>query len=365
MKKLTTTALVTLAGLAATAAEVEAQAACETYRVKRGDTLREIAQAAYGNDEIREIYKHNKQAIGRNPNIIVIGTVLQLPCADGSLPGDETAKTAPITEPVETAADEGQDVPKVISFVTANGYLPYTDESLPGQGIFTALVERAMLRANPEQPYTVTFVNDWAAHLEALLPSMAFDASFPWTRPGCEVQKDLSAIEFYSCQNYVYSSPFYEIVDGFFSRTGSIYDGATHYEALEGATICRPEGYSTSHLVEANLLPPVVTLSQPDTAVDCFDLLMDGAVDVVALDTRSGAHLVAAMGLEQQVSENDILSSIVPLQVAVHAENPNADELIADLNSGLILMQESGEWRDMISDALQGEIQKQAGGVMN
>lgn len=355
MKKLTTTALVTLAGLAATAGAGHAQSACEVYRVKSGDTLREIAIAAYGNDDFGPIYKNNKEAIGRNPNVIEIGIVLRMPCADGSMPG---------SEPVAVIAEVEED-PTVISFVTANGYLPYTDESLPDQGIFTALVERAMLRANPEQTYTVTFVNDWAAHLEALLPSMAFDASFPWTRPGCETQKDLTAIEFYSCHNYVYSSPFYEIVDGFFTRTGSGYDGVTHYADLAGARICRPEGYSTSHLAEVNLLPPVIKLSQPDSAIDCFDLLMEGSVDVVALDTRAGSHAVSALGLGDQVSENAVLSSIVPLQVAVHADNPNADELIADLNSGLILMQESGEWRDMISNALQSEIQQQVGGVMN
>ena len=355
MKKLTTTSLVTLIGIVVSASPGLAQSACDVYRVKSGDTLREIAATAYGNDDFRPIFKNNKEAIGRNPNVIEIGIVLRLPCPDGTMPDSEPAVV------IKEVAEDST----VISFVTANGYLPYTDESLPDQGLFTALVERAMLRANPEQTYTVTFVNDWAAHLEALLPSMAFDASFPWTRPGCETQKGLTAIEFYSCHNYVYSNPFYEIVDGFFTLSGGRYDDVIHYTDLAGARLCRPEGYSTSHLAEANLLPPVITLSQPDSAADCFDLLMEGVVDVVALDTRAASHVIGALGLIGQVSENAVLSSIVPLQVAVHAENPNADELIADLNSGLILMQESGEWRDMISDALQSEIQQQVGGAMN
>ena len=38
-----------------------------------------------------------------------------------------------------------------ISFVTANGYLPYTDESLGNRGLFTHLVATAMMRADPEQ----------------------------------------------------------------------------------------------------------------------------------------------------------------------------------------------------------------------
>lgn len=353
MNRLTTTALLTLAGLVATSGSSLAQSACEIYRVKPGDTLRDIAKTAYGNDDFRAVYKHNKEAVGRNPNVIEVGIVLRLPCADGTMPGEEqtvAAEAAEVAKADEVA--EADDTPKVVSFVTANGYLPYTDESLPEQGMMTVLIERAMLRAEPDQVYTVTFVNDWAAHLEALLPSMAFDASFPWTRPGCESQGDLSAIEFYSCQNYLYSAPFYEIVDGFFTPNGSDYEGARYFSDLEGAAICRPEGYSTSHLAEANLLPPVIRLVQPDSAIDCFELLNKGSVDVVAMDTRAGAQMLSSLGLEYEITENPVLSTIVPLQVAVHMDNPDAERLVAALNTGLRELHESGEWHATISEFL-------------
>ena len=402
MKVMTTTALIALGGVIASAETSQAQSACETYQVKRGDSLSKIAIKAYGFNNFRAIYDSNTDVIGKDPSIVMVNTWLYLPCADGSLPGAETdgvtelestidinvlakietpvetdvvteIKLAPKSGADKTDADSVADIevagidddPKIFSFVTANGYLPYTDESLAGQGMFTALVERAMLRADPQQVYTVTFINDRASHLEALLPSLAFDASFPWTRPGCETQKDLSAVEFYSCHNYVYSDTFYEIVDGFFARTGSAYDGAIYYSDLAGATICRPEGYSTSHLAEINLLPPVVKLSQPVRVTDCFEFLMDGSVDLIALDTRAGAKAITALSLEGQVSENPVLSSISPLQVAVHTENPNAEGLIEILNTGLREMQHSGEWRDMISKSLQSEVQTRAGSVMN
>ena len=133
-----------------------------------------------------------------------------------------------------------------LSFVTANGYLPYTDESLPERGLFTHLVSTAMMRAAPAQPTEIVFVNDWSAHLEHLLPRQAFDASFPWTRPGCETQGELTSVELYACQNYLYSEPFYEIVEGFFSKVGSGHEDILDVAGFKGLRICRPEGYPPS-----------------------------------------------------------------------------------------------------------------------
>ncbi len=354
MKKMTAFALLTVAASALLPETSYAQSACEIYRVKKGDSLRGITKKAYGNNDFRVIYDANRDEVGRNPNIIEVGIVLRLPCADGSLPGKQ-----------EKAPTLAEMAPDAISFVTANGYLPYTDESLPRQGIFTTLVERAMLRADPEQEYTVTFVNDWAAHLEALLPSMAFDASFPWTQPACENSVKLTQYEAKGCETYIYSAPFYEIVEVFFAQNGSGYDSTVDFVDLEGANICRPEGYPTTHLAELYLLPPVTKLTQPERISDCFDMLMAGEVDVVALDSRAGSHAAEAMGISEVVSENPNLNNIVSLQIAVHRENPNAEKLIEMLNRGLLNMHQSGEWRDLIAEGLQSEIQVQAGSVMN
>jgi hypothetical protein len=237
--------------------------------------------------------------------------------------------------------------------VTANGYLPYTDESLNERGLMTNLVRTAMMRGAPEKPFDIVFVNDRAAHVEALLPRQAFDASFPWTRPGCETQGELTSMELYACQNFVYSEPFFEIVDGFFSRTGTGYENVIDFAAFEGATICRPEGHATGHLEQNGLMPPTIDLVQPATAHECFEQLMTNAVDLVALDTRTGERVMEDLNLTFQVSENPHLFSIEPLQVALHKDNALSDDLIADLNSGLAKMLESGEWASIVSDGLR------------
>lgn len=323
-----------------------AQSACEMYRVKRGDTMREIAQAAYGNDDFQGIYTANADRIGRNPNVIEVGIVLKMPCLDGSLPDG----AAPPREVVGNTAD-------FVSFVSANGYMPYTDESLPGRGLFTRLVETAMVRASGDQRHEVVFVNDWASHLEVLLPSLAFDASFPWARPGCETQARLTQIESYSCEHYIYSDPFYEVVDGFFSLTGGKYQAVTRHSDLTGATICRPEGYPTGHLEMNGLMPPATTLVRPIQASECFDQLMAGRVDLVSLDTRSGDRAIMELGLFNEIAANPNLNSIVPLRVVAHSSNPEAAKLIETLNTGLRTMLETGEWHDIVSAGLRQQVE--------
>ena len=319
----------------------QSQEACGTYRVQVGDSLADIAKRAYGFDNHVRIWRENRIEIGRNPNIIRVGSVLKLPCLDGTM----------AAEKVNSSSDglEG----KVISFVTANGYLPYTDESLSERGLMTNLVRTAMMRGAPDQPFDIVFINDRAAHVESLLPRQAFDASFPWTRPGCETQGELTSMELYACQHFVYSEPFYEIVDGFFSRTGQGYENVIDFAAFEGTTICRPEGYATGHLEENGLMPPAIELVQPASTHECFEQLMSNSVDLVAMDTRAGERVMEDLGLTFQVTANPHLFSIQPMQVALHKDNVLTDDLIEDLNRGLAQMLESGEWASIVSLGLR------------
>ncbi len=320
----------------------DAQAACEHYRVKPGDSLMQISRTVYGSEDYHRIYRANTAAIGGDPNLLEVGTVLRLPCLDNSLP--ERA-------PPPLFAEGGNDTTS-FGLITANGYPPYTDESLPGRGLITRLVETAILRAAPGQAYEVLFVNDWPAHLEALLPSLAFDASFPWPQPECEGRENLTPLEAYSCENYLYSEPLYEIVDGFFALRGSGYDITRHMIELRGAIICRPEGYSAGHLASADLMPPVTELFQPDSINDCFDALLLGQVDLVFLDTRSGERAIKTLGIGDKIVENPNISFIVPLRVAVHSKNPEGVALLETLNRGLREMLESGEWNHIVSEGL-------------
>ena len=312
-----------------------AQSACEPYLVERGDSLHEIAERVDGMEDYWDLYRANRRAIGRNPNRLRVGTLLQIPC----VPGSRTAQ-------VETSA--GSD-PASVSFLTANGYEPYTGEALKNGGLFTRLVEQAMVRAAPEVPVEIVFVNDRAAHFDVLLPRGAFDAGFPWPSPECS--DDASGAS--KCADYLFSDPFYEIVDGFFSLAGAGYENVIDRRGFQGAKVCRPEGHSADGLNHWKQGIPFAATVEAASPAGCFDRLVRGDVDLVALETRTADYAIRTLGLEGRVVENPHLFELHPLRVAVHRSNQRAPELIEILNRGLKIMLETGEWTSIVSTGLE------------
>lgn len=334
-----------------------AQEACSTYTVKVGDNLRYIARAAYGDaDKYRLIYDANVAVIGEKADLIEIGSELTIPC--------DTATAAAAPEPAATATETVTPVAatpdpapapateKPVSFVTGNGYAPFADEMLPGGGMMTQLVEMSVFRADPSIPYTLTYINDWQAHIDALLPSGAYDLSFPWVRPDCETPEMLSPGDQVRCTDFVFSGPFYEIVDGFFSLRDSGLGSVTKYADFEGKRICRPEGYTTGVLDAVGLTAPAITLVRPVEATDCFQALAAGEVDLVSIDAEVGDAAAAKLGLTARVEQNPHLTTLLSLHVIAHRSNQRAVDMIGQLDAGLIEMYQSGEWYEIVSSAL-------------
>jgi ABC-type amino acid transport substrate-binding protein len=340
-------------------AAAQAQEACSSYTVVAGDNLRYIARAAYGDaDQYRLIYDANVDKIGEKADLIEIGVTLTLPCD----PKTEAAAVAPTPEalpapetvtPVAATPEPQPAAPaeKPIAMVTGNGYAPFTDEMLPGGGMMTQLVEMATFRADPSIAYNVSFVNDWQAHIDALLPSGAYDLSFPWVRPNCEGGM-LSPGDQARCNDFAFSAPFYEIVDGFFAtREGGLME-VTSPSGFVGKRICRPEGYTTGVLDAVGLTAPSITLVRSEDVDDCFRALAAGEVDLVSVDAEVGDATVAKLGLIASVGTNPHLSTIVSLHVIAHKSNPRAVAMLGQLDAGLIEMYQSGEWYDIVSTAL-------------
>lgn len=347
-----------------------AQEACTTYKVLAGDNLRYIARAAYGDADLyRVIYDANVSLIGEKADLIEIGTELVLPC-DPNAPAAEPA-VQPTAEPAAEVVTEAAATPepaatapavlpvKPIGFVTGNGYAPFADETLPGGGMMTQLVEMAVFRADPGIPYNLTFINDWQAHLDALLPSGAYDLSFPWIRPNCEAPETLSPGDQMRCNDFVFSGPFYEIVDGFFAMRDSGLGSVTKYADFEGKRICRPEGFTTGVLDGVGLTAATITLTRPVEATDCFRALAAGEVDLVSIDAEVGDSALAELGLTAQVEQNPHLMTLLSLHVVAHKSNQRAVDMIGQLDAGLIEMYESGEWYEIVSTALARNSQKQ------
>lgn len=355
---------------------VLAQEACQSYTVSAGDNLRSIARLAYGDgDMYRVLYDANIAIIGPEADLINVGSVLAIPC-NPNAPAVATAAVVAEPEVVETvaaaepvvkqaepvvmevitpaaaAAPKAAAGQKAISFVTGNGYAPFSDEMLAGGGMMTQLVEMAAFRSDPSLPYTITFINDWQAHIDALLPSGAYDLSFPWARPNCEAPETLTAGDLSRCESFVFSDPLFEIVEGFYmTRDGGLAD-AVRYDTLFGKRICRPEARTTGVLDSVGLTGGAVELMRPATADECFLALVQGKTDLVAMDVDAADAAIARLQLGATVVQNPQLATIQTLHVIAHKSNDRAVKVVEMLNAGVTEMYVSGEWYDIVSTAL-------------
>ena len=145
-----------------------------------------------------------------------------------------------------------------------------------------------------------------------------------------------------------------------FSRKGSGFEEAANYSEFAGAVICRPEGYTRSHLDLVGLVEPIVTYVSPVDVSECFEMLMRADVDMVSIETQVADDNIAKMDLRDDVTSNPNLAALRPLSVIVHKDNEHGDEFLAMLNKGLRIMQESGEWYAITSRALMQQAEAES-----
>lgn len=382
----------TAIALALLTTAASAQELCSFHTVEPGDTLSQLAKAAGVAGGYQVLYSANRDRLS-SPNIIEVGMQLAIPCADGSLPGAvtaaaepadadeaalaaalETAAAEPVEDPapeplaeplVEPAAVEPAAAPATLPearFLTAGSYAPFTDEDLPEGGMFTELVKLAMQRAAPDQPYRVTFVNDWGAHLTELLPSGAFDMGFPWYLPDCSKVDLLSPATQMRCTDYDASDPFFEAVVGYYTKAGSDLVNVTSHDQLKGKRLCRPDGWFTFDIEALGLVEPNVTLLVAPTQLDCWRALQADEVDVVTFDALPAEDDIVTLGIADNVKELTALATVQTIHVFTPKANPDGKAYLAILNKGLKSMRDDGTWFKIVSTRLREHEEKQASG---
>jgi polar amino acid transport system substrate-binding protein len=341
-------AMAVLPGLAA------AQEACSSYTVKEGDSLGSIAQAAYGSFDYQMIFNANRNEI-ENPNSLAPGTVLALPCEDGNLSAD-TKVTDIIEQEEEKQSKKAKSniYEPPIKLVSGSGWAPFTGEELNGGGMLVRLATTALNRGGNDREYNLSFVEDWAAHIETLLPLGAFDVSIAWMKPGdCSNLDALDDNGRLRCTQLDFSLPIYESVTAYWSMPDSEYANVKAFSDYAGARICRPDGWSTFDLTSEGLVEPLVTMVRPATLRECVEALVKGEVDMASMDIETGGSTVAevpeAAGV---VQPNPNLSKLETIHFVTHKTNPRGRVYMAMFNKGLNEMRESGEWYAVIADSL-------------
>ena len=334
------------------AGQAQAQEECSLYTIVRGDTLSSIATEGAIAGGFQALYNANTDVLA-SPNVLEVDQVLRIPCADGSLPGASVRSTPAVAAPAPTTAQPNRP----LRIATATGYAPFTDEDAPGGGLITRMVNRSMELGNPDQAYQLMFINDWGAHLDTLLPSGAVDMVFPWFKPDCGKVENLSPASAYRCTDFNQSAPFYEALVGYYTLKGSPYENVQTYPELFGARLCRPEAWFTFDLEGEQLMPPNVELKTTVAQDGCWQLLLDGEVDVITLDALPAEEDYRELGLEGQIAKIEPLTSSVTMHVFVSKDNQFANDALPIINAGLEELRLSGEWFTIVREGIRDTVQ--------
>lgn len=332
-----------------------AQEACTTYTVQEGDTLGSIAQAAYSTFDYQLIFNANRDVLATGANVLSAGMQIILPCEDGRLTADAEVGTISEQQSEKAAATTKKDgaYHPAVKILTANGWAAFTDESLPGGGMFVRLVKTALERAGNDIEYKVSYVDDVVSHIDSLLPSGAFDIGIAWDIEDCTNADLLPDLARTLCLDFNFSDPIYEIVYGYATLADNKYAEARSYEDFAGARMCRPAAWASSDLIRNGLVEPLVTWVRPEAFNECFEKLLAGEVDVYAMDVEFIAgNLKADPNGGKNVVVNSSLAEFMPQGFVVLKSNPRGRAYMDAVNAGLREMRESGEWYDIVASGL-------------
>lgn len=331
-----------------------AQEACTTYTVRDGDTLGTIAQSAYGSYDYQMIFNANRDALAANPSNLPAGLQLILPCEDGRLTPDAELSSiiSQETERQEATRTDSNVYEPPLKFVSSNDWMPFTDESLTGGGIFVRMAGTAMQRGGNDRGYTVAYVDDWMSHIETLLPTGAFDVSIAWESPDCSKLDLLGEFSVRMCTEFDFSLPIYETAYAFNTLNDSKYANARAFSDYAGAKICRPEAWPISDLEVQGLVEPLVSYVHPKAPLDCAEMLIKGEVDLYSIEAETASSNFTELGANDKVTPNPALATFITYHFITSKSNPRGRVYIAMLNRGITEMRESGEWYDIVATGL-------------
>ena len=344
------------------------------HSVKSQETLSSISVKYYGSPRSwRKIYNANYKTVGTNPAFILPGQSLSIPCKNSKTVKVPVTpvKTAAVQQPtavqapaVNTSAPSGDlSLPK-IRVLTGGDYKPFTDQKLPNGGMITDIVDRSLSSqqlavAGPNSK--LSWVNDWAAHLDPLLVNKAFDIGFPWFKPDCSKYDALDKPAKFRCDKFHFSQPVFEILVLFFKRKGTEFTFKSDDDVI-GSKICRPSGYFTFDLDEKGrnwVKDKKITLVRPQTVEECFRLLQSGGVDAVALNEFTGKASLKKLSMNDSITTIDKPVSILTLHVVVAKTHEKAKALLAYVNAGLGRIRSNGVYGAIVDSHLTAFWKKQ------
>jgi polar amino acid transport system substrate-binding protein len=329
----------------ATTAQAQSLQCGITHTVQRGESLSQLALRAYGSaSDFQFIYSANSAEIGGNPGIIRVGSRLFIPCIDGN-----STSTADADAIRDTDTTEELPAPNMgaIRFVTATDWAPFLDEDQEQGGMLTEVANVAMANSDQKPDYKIDFINDWGSHLQPLISDHAYDFALAWFRPNCDFIDRLGDGSKFRCNNLAWSEPMFEQIFGYYSRADQ--PALRSFDDMLGKNVCRPAGYAIFMLEENGLNVDTINLARPISPDECFEGLVSGKYDVVAIASDTGEGSMLDTGTKDQVRYNENLSQVLTLHAVIAKNHPHRDDMLAAFDSGLKNIKASGEWFSIIS----------------
>lgn len=324
-----------------------------SYTVASGDTLSRIALTVFGDsDEWALIYEYpgNAESIGRNPNILSIGTALSIPPCPGAvtqLPSElEQRQDAPAR--AETQTGSGTDA-NTIYIVTGDDWAPYVDSDWPQGGMGTLLVKAAFDAVGMGDRVRIHNINDWNAQLYDLVPSDRYQLAFGWSMPDMTYWKtcDRVAKPMQIRCKYNQSEPVFTISLGFFSDTSRSDLKDITIEDMKTKRICRPTGWSTFQMEENGI--PLENLVGAANPQGCFEKIINGEADFAVVNRPSGIAIATKMGIRDNI---EMAPFTVPyaIHLVAYKDNPlNTTAYLDEFNKGLKIIIDNGTYAQISS----------------
>jgi len=325
-----------------TTASAQSAQCGEVYTIQSGDSLSKIAAEVYDDAAAFQIiYSANSDVIGENPGLISVGMRLDIPCLSGTV----ASTAAPLSEELGVDRLPFPDT-RQIRVAQGSNWAPFANEAQAQGGMITEIANVALANSDGGTAYKIDFINDWGAHLTPLVTDHAYDFSLSWFKPNCDQVERLGEDSQFRCNNFDWTEPMFEQVFGYYTRANE--PEVTSYDQLLGKVVCRPSGYATFQLEENNLKEPNITLVRPSDPKECFTGLVAGDIDVVALAVDAADGAMIETGTSDAIRLNEALAQVLTIHGVISKNNPQAEEMLAEFNSGLLKIKDTGEWFEIV-----------------
>lgn len=213
-----------------------------------------------------------------------------------------------------------------IKLATSGGFAPFTDQNWKDQGMVIQILEQVMRVADFEPEFV--FHDGWG-ELISDTEAGTYDGTFPWYYSEDRAEQYLLSESLAS----TYVMPYV--------AKNKIYSVTTRTD-LAGYRLCRPAGYFT-HDLEELFENPSTELIQPNTLVECFEMLVRDEVDVVPVDLFSAKTAIAStFESADEVQQLGIVFSRQSMHLLVSRNHPNGEEIIARVNQALSRLEMRG-----------------------